>query len=160
VKHNQNKFGQANFFRLCDWMKTHREMLERTRPTNGELRALIKEELKLEPADSTIAEAKEVLEMSWEVRRKTPAKDSKVRSARIVARVLRDLMRDLGQPVPEALLKVCGGKPLPDDQEPAKPPQPVPAVPQPPPPEAVVKVAKAMFEPDPVCKLSAVTGKK
>lgn len=133
MKQGQRKFGQTNFFQLCDWMKSNKAMLAEARYSLRELRDLVKEAIQLEPGDSTLAEAKAAVGLEYAPKMKGRGNKggSGGRAGRIIAKCLRDLMVKLGEPVPEALANLVHNQALPTD-EPAKVAQPAPPmVPQP-----------------------------
>lgn len=107
MKQGQSKFGQVNFFKLCDWMQKNKAMLLEARYSHQELRDLVKEAIQLTPADSTLAEAKAAIGLEYLPKGKavhgtrTGANNQKY--IRLVAKCLRDLMMKLGEPVPEPL---------------------------------------------------------
>lgn len=102
MKQGQAKFGQVNFFKLCDWMQRNKEMLLKARYSYRQLRELVKEAIQLEPADSTLCDAKEAVDLVYDVRVSSKAK-SGGKNVRILAKIVRDLMVKLGETVPEQL---------------------------------------------------------
>jgi hypothetical protein len=113
-KRINNRCTQAEFFAICDWMKTNKDMLMAARYPMKELASLIREAIQLQPAESTLAEAKKVVGLDYAPKiNKAPHRSGS--AARLVARCLRNLMLKLGEEVPDELVKLCNGGSVKED---------------------------------------------
>lgn len=103
MKQGQSKFGQVNFFKLCDWMQRNKDMLAKAQYSYRQLREIVKEAIQLEPADSTLAEAKEAIGLVYDTRAAVRGNKTSGKNVRILAKIVRDLMVKLGENVPDQL---------------------------------------------------------
>ena len=106
MRRQTNRFGQTNFFKLCEWMKAKSEKIAADRLRNAEIIAWVKEDMQLDPSQSTILEAKKAIGLEYAPKGKPGSNNNikkSVTNTRMVARCLRDLMLKLGEPVPQQL---------------------------------------------------------